>query len=103
MSKIPPDDFRPSIPNINWAMAEFNITADEARRQAELMIDHEFLRHYTCWQRVYRNWMRKAEDIQTLRRERKHRKPEVVTKLMNDEDQRKFDAQIEKFINKGKS
>ena len=103
MSKVPPDDFRPSIPNLNWAMKEFNITADEARRQAEMMVDHEFLRHYTDWQRVFRNWMRKAEEIQTLRREHKPRQPEVVTDDMRKEDQRKFDAQIERFKKSSKS
>ncbi len=103
MSKFPPDDFRPSIPNLNWAMKEFNITADEARRQSELMADHEFMRPYTDWQRVWRNWMRKAEEIQTLRRERKPWKPEVVTDEMKAEDQRLFDEQIERFVNKGRS
>ncbi len=103
MSKFAPNDFRPSIPNLNWAMKEFNITADEARRQGEVMVDYEFHRHYTDWQRVYRNWMRKADEIQALIRERHLRQPEVVTKEMNEESQRQFDAQIEKFVNKGRS
>jgi len=84
-------------------MKEFNITADEARRQAEMMVDHEFLRHYTDWQRVYRNWMRKAEEIQTFRREHKPRQPEVITNEMRSEDLKKFDEQIERFANKGRS
>ena len=103
MSKLPPNDFRPSIPNLNWAMKEFNITADEARRQGELMVDHEFLRSYTDWQRVWRNWMRKAEKIQSLRRERKAWKPEVVTNEMRIEDLKKFEEQIKQFANKGRS
>ena len=103
VSKFAPNDFRPSIPNLNWAMKEFNITADEARRQGELMVDHEFLRSYTDWQRVWRNWMRKAEEIQSLRRERKAWKPEVITDEMNREAQRSFDAQVERFANKGRS
>ena len=103
MSKFPPDDFRPSIPNINWAMKEFNITADEARRQGEIMIDYEFHRNYTDWQRVYRNWMRKAEEIQTLRREHQPRQPEVVTNEMKAEDLKKFNEQIERFANRGRS
>jgi len=82
-------------------MAEFNIDAKEARRQADLMVDHEFLRSYTDWQRVYRNWMRKADEIQTLRRERKPREPEVITDDMRAEDQRKFDEQIERFSKSG--
>ena len=103
MSKFPPNDFRPSIPNLNWAMKEFNITADEARRQSGLMVDHEFLRHYTDWQRVFKNWIRKADEIQTLRREHKPRQPEVITNEMKAEDQRLFDEQIERFVNKGRS
>ncbi len=103
MSKFAPNDFRPSIPNLNWAMKEFNITADEARRQGELMVDHEFLRSYTDWQRVWRNWMRKAEEIQSLRRERKTYQPEVITDEMRSEDLKKFDEQIKRFANKGRS
>ena len=103
MSKLPPDDFRPSIPNLNWAMKEFNITADEARRQGELMVDHEFLRSYTDWQRVWRNWMRKAEEIQTLKRECKAWEPEVITDEMNAEAQKSFDEQIERFAKGGRA
>ena len=103
MSKFPPDDFEPTTKNQTWAREKFCIDHDEVERQTEMMVDHEFLRHYTDWQRVFKNWIRKADEIQTLRREHKPRQPEEVTNEMKAEDQRLFDEQIERFKNKGRS
>jgi hypothetical protein len=59
--------------DILWAIEEFKVTRQEVLRQIELMRDHEFKRSYTCFDRVFRNWMRKAEEIEALKRERKPR------------------------------
>jgi hypothetical protein len=87
-----PESWYPSDSLIQWAMDEFKVHSGEAFRQARLMHDHEFRRPYSCWDRVFRNWMRKAEELGTLRRERKLRQPEELS-----EDQRQAD--ILKFKN----
>jgi hypothetical protein len=89
MGHFAPDDFTVSLPNQEWAMKEFKIDRHEVFRQTELMIDHEFKRNYTDWQRVFRNWMRKAEEIGTLKREFKHRNPHIVS-----DEQKKKDAEL---------
>ena len=87
MTRFVPNNFKPLEKDILWAMNEFNISREEVDRQLELMIDHEFRRSYTDWNRVYRNWFRSAERFEQLRRERKAYKAEEYT-----EEDRKADA-----------
>ena len=86
-TRFVPNNFKPRQKDIDWAMSEFNISRKEVDRQLELMIDHEFRRSYTDWNRVYRNWFRSAERFEQLRRERKAYKAEEYT-----EEDRKADA-----------
>ena len=87
MTRFVPNNFKPLEKDIALAMSEFNISREEVDRQLELMIDHEFRRSYTDWNRVYRNWFRSAERFEQLRRERKAYKAEEYT-----EEDRKADA-----------
>ena len=103
MSKFVPDNFKPKSSDVEWAIQKFDIDETEVNRQFEQMADHEFRRSYTDWNRVFRNWIRKSSELETLYRERKPWKPEVVTDDMRKEDQRSFDAQIERFKNCSKS
>jgi len=86
--KFVPDDFTPRDSDVDWAMTTFNVTRYEVMRQVGCMMDHEFRRDYSCWNRVFRNWMRKADEIQTLRREHKPRKVVELT-----EEERQIDAE----------
>jgi hypothetical protein len=62
-----------------------------------LMRDHEFRRPYSDWNRVFRNWMRKAEDIQSLKRERTMPRQLELSPDQRAEDQRKFEEQMKKW------
>lgn len=98
-SYLCPEKYQPDDALIQWAVSEFNITSKEVARQLVLMHDHEFLRPYSDWNRVFRNWMRKAEEIQTLRRERKPfttAAPEQTSEN-RAEEQRKFEEQMKKW------
>jgi len=44
------------------------------------MRDHEFRRNYTDWNRVFRNWMRKADQINTLNKEHLYQQPLEMSK-----------------------
>ena len=79
MPKFVPDNFTPKSSDIEWAIKEFNIDSKEVTRQFELMKDHEFRRSYTDFNRVFRNWFRTAERIDTLKRERQYRGPRELT------------------------
>ena len=68
-----PDNYMPDAKLIEWAKKTFRIEPQEVLRQLELMKDHEFRRPYSCWNRVFRNWFRKAEEIESLRRTRQYR------------------------------
>ena len=103
MSKTVPDKWKPRANDIAWAIEKFGITRQEVDRQLEEFIDHEFRRNYTDWNRCFRNWFRSADKYDLLKRERKPWEPEVVTDEMRAEDQKKFDAQIERFKNPFKS
>ena len=88
MPKFCPDNFKPTEKNILWAMEKFNISRDEVENQVEYLLDHQFRRDYTEWQRVFRNWMRKANEINTLTREHVYRQPDELSskdKLISDE------------------
>lgn len=82
--------------DIEWAIKEFSITVSEVYRQIELFRDHEYRRAYSDWNRCFRNWMRKAEDIGTLRREYKMRLVEDTPEDVEERD-RKWREQMERF------
>ena len=88
MPRFIPESFNPKSSDIDWAIKTFNVSKQEVLRQLDLMRDHEFRRSYTDFNRVFRNWMRKADEIGTFKREHEPRRPEEVT----DED-RKHDAE----------
>ena len=101
MSRFVPNKFKPRQIDVEWAIEKFDIDEAEVNRQFEQMADHEFRRSYTDWNRVFRNWIRKSSELETLWRERKPWAPEVVTDDMKAEDQRKFDEQIKRFSKSG--
>jgi hypothetical protein len=70
MPKFVPESWEPGPELYEWAAENFNIDDREVNRQLELMRDHEFRRSYTDWNRVFRNWIRKGDEIQSLRRPR---------------------------------
>tara|TARA_B100001123_G_C15095991_1_gene941593 strand:+ start:652 stop:960 length:309 start_codon:yes stop_codon:yes gene_type:complete len=78
--KFVPKSWNPRPKDIKWACDEFRINADEVKRQIELMRDHEFRRSYTDWNRVFRNWMRKADQINTLNKEHLYQQPLEMSK-----------------------
>ena len=82
-----PDSWNPREKDIEWCVKEFKVSTDEALRQVTLMRDYEFKRGYSDWNRVLRNWYRKAEQLGTFERERVMRKPAEYT-----EEERKADA-----------
>ena len=88
MPKFAPEKFRPSEKNILWAMETFNISRKEVENQVGQLLDYEFKRNYTEWQRVFRNWMRTADKHSLLTKERVYYKPDVLTpeeKAISDE------------------
>lgn len=97
MPKFVPDNFQPKDKDIEWAMHEFNIARTEVDRQVELLRDHEFRRNYTDWNRVFRNWMRKADEIQTLKREQRLRRPEELTDEQRAADIRKWEDDMRRL------
>ena len=86
MPKFAPESFQPTEKNVQWAIDRFKITQDEVENQTEQFIDYEFKRNYTDWQRCWRNWMRKADQLNLLARERVPRRPEVVTDEQRQKD-----------------
>ena len=97
MPKFVPDNFTPREVDIKWAMKEYNIDSKEVTRQFELMRDHEFRRSYSDFNRVFRNWIRKADEIQTLRREHKPRVVEELTDEQRQQDIEKFNEEMKRF------
>lgn len=83
--------------DITWAMQEFNITREEVGRQVTIMRDHEFKRSYTDWNRVFRNWMRKAEEINTLHRDRRYSTPPEPTAEEREQDKVKAWAELNRL------
>ena len=88
MSKFAPDNFKPSEKNILWAIETFNVSRDEVQNQVDQLLDHEFKRSYTEWQRVFRNWMRTANKHGLLLKERVYYKEEVIS-----DEQKKLEAE----------
>jgi hypothetical protein len=98
MPKFVPDNFTPRSSDIRWAIKEFDIDSKEVTRQFELMRDHEFRRSYTDWNRVFRNWMRKAQEIGTLKREHKYTTTQhELTDEERQQDIEKFKEQMKRF------
>jgi hypothetical protein len=92
-----PDSFTPKSSDIDWAIEEFDISRKEVLRQLDLMRDHEFRRSYTDFNRVFRNWMRKADEIGKFEREHQPRRPEVVTDEKRKEDADKSIVEMEAY------
>ena len=97
MTKFCPDNFKPRPNDVEWAKTEFKVSEKEVKRQLELLRDHEFRRNYTDWNRVFRNWMRKAEDMQAFKRERKHKTIEILSEEEKTTDAQKAWAQMKKY------
>jgi hypothetical protein len=92
-----PDSFIPDANLTDWAKKTFRVTEKEILRQLELMKDHEFRRPYSCWKRVFRNWLRKADQIGTFKRERQYKQPERLSSEERRQDQQRFEEQMRKF------
>jgi hypothetical protein len=95
--KFVPDNFTPRPKDIQWAIKEFDIDSKEVTRQFELMRDYEFKRNYTDYNRVFRNWMRKADELQLLRREHKYKTQHELTEEERQQDIEKFKEQMKRF------
>ena len=78
--KFVPEKWQPRPKDINWAIENFRINYGEVKRQIELMRDHEFRRSYTDFNRVFRNWIRKADEINTLNKEHIYQQPLEMSK-----------------------
>jgi len=100
MSRFVPDNFSPRQVDIDWAIQEYNITAEEVRRQFGLMYDHEFKRSYSDFNRVFRNWIRKADEIGSLKRERQYRTVEPLLPEQREYDKLKAITQMDKYRSK---
>lgn len=96
MSKFVPESWKPKDKDIAWAIEQFKVEKKEVLRQTDLMRDHEFRRSYTDWNRVFRNWMRKCDEIGTFRREVR-RKPDEYTEDMRQEDVEKWRENMERL------
>ena len=95
--KFVPEKWSVRDKDLKWAMKEFNISNEEVERQVTIMRDHEFKRSYTDWNRVFRNWMRKAEDINTLHRDRSYTQPDQITAEEREQDNIKAWAELNKL------
>lgn len=95
--KFVPEKWSVRDKDLKWAMKEFNITKEEVERQVTIMRDHEFKRSYTDWNRVFRNWMRKAEDINTLHRDRSYTQPDQITAEEREQDNIKAWAELNRL------
>ncbi len=89
MPRVVPANFKPRQKDIDWAMAEFNISRKEVDRQIVLFCDHEYPRSYTHWNRALRNWFRRGDEYKKLRREPVYRQPEELSQEQHDADAKK--------------
>lgn len=96
MGKFVPQDWVPKEKDIQWGIETFNVEKKEVLRQLELMRDHEFRRSYTDWNRVFRNWLRKCEELETFRRQHR-RQPEQVTEDMLQEDRKRWEEDMRRL------
>ena len=83
--------------DVEWAMKEFNITKKEVERQIGEMRDYEFRRHYTDFNRVFRNWIKTADRLNKLHRERSYRKPAQITAEERAQDSAKSWAELNRY------
>lgn len=97
MPKIVPKNWRVRDKDVQWAIEKFDIDRDEVMRQIELMVDYEFKRSYNDFDRVFRNWIRKADEISSLRKVKKYRQPESITEDQLAEDRRKWEEDMERL------
>jgi hypothetical protein len=98
MPRFVPEEFYPKQKDIDWAIESFKIEKKEVERQLELMIDHEFKRSYTDWNRVFRNWMRKADEIGTLKRPMKRREaPRELTQEEREAEARRAEENMKRL------
>ena len=98
MSKFAPDNFKPSEKNILWAMDKYKISRDEVQNQVEQLLDHEFKRSYTEWQRVFRNWIRTADKHGLLTKEHVYKTVETVSPEQKAEDDRKANENLARLM-----
>lgn len=66
MPKFCPDNFKPNQRTIEFAKSR-GLDDRQIKSELERMMDYEFKRSYTDWQRVFRNWIRKALELGTVR------------------------------------
>ena len=59
-SSVCPDDWNPDEKLVAWCAKEFPNLA--WRKELAKMKDNEFRRAYSDWSKVFRNWMRNAQD-----------------------------------------
>ena len=93
-----PEKFKVRPKDREWAKREFKITDEEVNRQLELLSDYEFKRSYTDWNRVFRNWIRKSDELQQLRRPRTY--STTAVELSDDErasDQQKWEEDMKRL------
>src|SRR6056300_1284681 len=93
-----PNNFKLRDQDREWAKKTFKITDEEVDRQLELLTDHEFRRSYTDWNRVFRNWIRKSDELQQLKRDRVYNS---TVQVLTDEEraayQRKWEEDMKRL------
>lgn len=62
MPKFCPENYKPNQRTIEFAKSK-GLSDKQIAVELEKMMDHEFRRGYTDWNRVFRNWVRKAIEI----------------------------------------
>jgi hypothetical protein len=92
-----PDSFTVTDGLRAWAKAKYHIDDAEIDRQFELMQDHEFRRQYSDWSRVFRNWIRKADELGTLKRKRTQRRPEELSAEQKQRDLLKWEVDMKRL------
>ena len=95
--KFVPENWTPREADIALVMTRHNITRQEADRQLEELRDYEFKRHYTDFNRVYRNWFRAADKYDLLKREHKLRLVEEPTEEQLQKDREDWAADMKRF------
>ena len=98
MPRFVPEEFYPKQKDIDWAIETFKIEKKEVERQLELMLDYEFKRSYTDFNRVFRNWMRKADELGSLKRPIKHRGvPRELTQEEREQERQKAEENMQRL------
>ena len=98
MPRFVPEEFYPKQKDIDWAIETFKIEKKEVERQLELMLDYEFKRSYTDFNRVFRNWMRKADELGSLKRPIKHRVvPRELTQEEREQERQKAEENMQRL------